>query len=253
MGKRVCGQETRLHWFHPSDASVEVRRADTPPTRLALLGPPGAGKGTQAELICRRYRACHLATGDLFRAASGDDHPSPAMADALDAVRQGGLVSDELVTRLVRERAGCLACGGGFLLDGVPRTVSQAEALTELLEELGIRLDGVVLYELDEASITERLGGRRTCGSCGAVFHVIARPPEQPDVCDRCGAELVQREDDKPHVIRKRFEAYREATEPVRAYYDARGELLPLAADGAPEAVFERTCEAIDRSRAERR
>lgn len=246
MAKRVCGQDNRLRWFQPAADRQEKPPRAAAPVRLALLGPPGVGKGTQAAMICGAYRACHLATGDLFRAAGDDATPSPAMADALGAMRRGDLVSDDVVTRLVRERSACLACGGGFLLDGYPRTVSQAESLTGLLGELNLALNGVVLYELDEASIAERLGGRRTCSGCKAVYHTTARPPQRPGLCDTCGGELIQREDDRPDVIRTRFAAYREATEPVRDYYAARGELLTVPGDGVPEAVFEQTRTAID-------
>ena len=145
------------------------------PARLVLLGAPGVGKGTQADLLTKSLRACHLSTGDVFRAAAGgrDCQPSPAMKEALDYMRQGALVPDSTVWEMVRERGACLRCGGGFILDGFPRTVGQAESLKNWMDGEGITLTAVVSYDLPENQIVSRLGGRQTCEKCKAVFHLI--------------------------------------------------------------------------------
>ena len=242
----MCNQRSRQLWFHPGQGRCdEVPSPQRPKMRLILLGPPGVGKGTQAELLCRRFRACHLSTGDLFRSASCESELSPAMQVALDAMRRGELVSDELVMDLVRERSMCLACHGGFLLDGVPRTLPQAQALVELFAQLNVAVDGVILYELAEEAIASRICGRRTCAACKSVFHVETRPPAVANVCDNCGGVLIQRDDDRPDVVRTRLAAYRQATQPLCDFYSARGELIMVSADGGPEDVFERTCEAL--------
>ena len=139
------------------------------------MGPPGVGKGTQAEMLCERLRTCHLSTGDLFRAAKCEKNPSPAMSAALEMMRRGELVSDDLVMSMVRERLQCLQCHGGFLLDGVPRTIQQAHSLENLLNEARVSIDAVLHYELPIAEIVDRIGGRRTCSQCKAVYHVTAR------------------------------------------------------------------------------
>jgi adenylate kinase len=216
------------------------------PYRLVLLGPPGAGKGTQAELLCRALGACHLSTGDLFRAAQHLADPSPALRAALEAMRRGELVSDGLVVSLVRERAGCLRCPAGFLLDGFPRTVPQAEALDALLAELGADLDAALSYEQPAEEVVARLGGRRSCPECKAVYHLNARPPRVEGVCDRCGGRLVLRDDDRPESIRVRLRAYEGATRPLAEYYGRAGKLVSVRASGTPEEILGRSLQALN-------
>jgi adenylate kinase len=215
--------------------------------RLVLLGAPGVGKGTQAELLCDRLGTCQLSTGDVFRAAKTTDacERSPALNVALECMRQGRLVSDETVLEMVRERVACLRCCGGFLLDGFPRTVAQAEALAGILKTERLALDAVLSYELPIDRIVARLSGRRTCGGCKAVFHTEARPPKTAGVCDHCGGQLVQREDDRPEAIRVRMDAYTKSTAPLTDFYKARGLLVPVLAEGAPEEIFQRTMTAL--------
>ena len=214
--------------------------------RLVLLGPPGVGKGTQAELLCERLGTCHLSTGDLFRASSCAEDPSPAMATALEAMRRGELVSDELVMSMVRERFDCLRCYGGFLLDGVPRTLAQAETLENMLAELKVALDAVFSYELPLEEIVDRIGGRRTCGKCKAVYHITARPPAQEGLCDRCGGELIQRDDDRPEAVRIRMQTYREATRPLTDFYAERGKLVSVSAQGSPGEIIEQSLQSLE-------
>lgn len=217
------------------------------PRRLVLLGAPGVGKGTQAELLASTLGGCHLSTGDVFRAARTlrDDECSPAMTAALEYMRRGELVPDETVLALVGERLTCLRCKGGFLLDGFPRTVPQAEALERLLDSQGVRLDAVLSYELPLEQVVARLSGRRTCGKCKAVFHESARPPETPGICDHCGGELLQREDDRPESIRVRMAAYEMSTAPLAEYYRKRNILISIPAEGSPETIFERTLDHL--------
>lgn len=215
--------------------------------RLVLLGAPGVGKGTQAELLCERLGTCHLSTGDVFRAAKclTDEERSPAISSALDFMKRGDLVPDTTVLDLVSERGRCLRCHGGFLLDGFPRTVAQAEALTTLLADRGLILDAVLNYDLPIDQVVARLSGRRTCPGCKAVFHVTARPPKAGGVCDHCGAQLYQREDDRTESIRVRMEAYEKSTKPLIDYYDRRGLLLTVAAEGSPEDIYKRCIAAL--------
>ena len=217
------------------------------PFRLVLLGAPGIGKGTQAEMLGARIGACHLSTGDVFRAARELNacERTPTLTAALDCMRRGELVPDETVLAVVAERMRCLCCHGGFLLDGFPRTVAQAEALEKLLAAQNVRLDAVLSYELPLEQVVARLSGRRTCPGCKAVFHVEARPPKVDGICDHCGGKLYQREDDRPEAIRVRMEAYETSTAPLAEFYRRRGLLVSIAADGAPEKIFERTCKAL--------
>ena len=217
------------------------------PLRLVLLGAPGVGKGTQAEMLCAKLGACHLSTGDIFRAAKAMDacDRSPALSAALQFMRRGELVPDETVLALVSERITCLKCGGGFLLDGFPRTVAQAEALAELLGRNRLTLDAVISYELPIDQIVARLSGRRTCPDCKAVFHVTALPPRVPGMCDHCGAKLYQREDDRPESVRVRMKAYETSTAPLAEFYSNRGILCPVSAEGTPEEICVRTLQAL--------
>jgi adenylate kinase len=204
------------------------------------------GKGTQAELLCHTLGTCHLSTGDIFRAAQCQAEPTPALKDALEAMRRGELVPDAVVVAMVRERVGCLRCRGGFLLDGFPRTVSQAEALDELLTEQGVALDAVLGYELPLEEVVARLGGRRTCVGCKAVYHLTSRPPRAEGVCDQCGGRLVQRDDDRPESIRVRMRAFEECTRPLTEYYRRTGKLVSIRASGTPEEILGRTCQALN-------
>ena len=219
----------------------------TYPCRLVLLGAPGVGKGTQAELLAAHLGACHLSTGDIFRAAKSAPacELTPALRAAVEFMRRGELVPDTTVLALVAERIRCLRCEGGFLLDGFPRTVAQAEALDKLLLKHGLNLDAVLSYELPIDQIVARLSGRRTCPNCKAVFHVEARPPKLTGICDHCGAKLYQREDDRPESIRVRMQAYETSTAPLANFYRQRNLLVPVSADGAPEEIFQRSLSAL--------
>jgi adenylate kinase len=218
------------------------------PLRFVLLGAPGVGKGTQAELLCERLGTCHLSTGDVFRAAGclSPDERSPALDAALHFMQRGDLVPDKTVLDLVRERTGCLRCGGGFLLDGFPRTVAQAEALGDVLAQQQIALTAVLNYELPLDKVVARLSGRRTCPRCKAVFHVSARPPRVAGVCDHCGGSLYQREDDRPDAIRTRMEVYQKSTKPLIDFYQQRGLLVTIEAEGSPADIYERTLVALN-------
>jgi adenylate kinase len=216
---------------------------------LVLLGAPGVGKGTQAELLCANLGTCHLSTGDIFRAAKtlNPGERTAALTSALDYMKRGDLVPDETVLAMVAERIGCLRCHGGFLLDGFPRTVAQAEALEKLLESQNIKLDGVLSYEMPIEKVVARLSGRRTCAKCKAVFHVEARPPKQAGVCDHCGGELYQREDDRPESIRVRMQAYETSTAPLAGFYRQRNLLVNISAEGTPEEIYQRSMSALKR------
>ena len=235
-------------WLHGgSVACGSPATAPERPYRLVLLGAPGVGKGTQAELLASHLGACQLSTGDVFRAAKDADPAarSPKLNEALEFMRRGELVPDETVIGIVRERAGCLRYAAGFLLDGFPRTVAQAEALAGLLAEQGIALDAVLSYELPLERIVARLAGRRTCGQCKAVFHVESIPPKVEGVCDHCGGALVQREDDRPESIRVRMAAYETSTRPLADFYARQGLLRTISAEGSPEAIYQRTEEVL--------
>ncbi len=242
----MSGHPTRAGWFSAGEVPCDpVPPPRDHPYRLVLLGPPGVGKGTQALLLCETLRTCHLSTGDLFRAAKCDGTVSPAMKSALKAMKAGQLVSDEVVLAMVRERGECLRCQGGFLLDGFPRTVRQAEALDEMLAELDITLDAVLCFELPLEEIVARLSGRRTCSGCRAVFHVTARPPAIPDICDQCGGRLILRDDDRPEAIRVRMHVYEEETRPLIDFYTRTGKIVRIPAAGAPEEIRDRAISAL--------
>lgn len=215
--------------------------------KLILLGAPGVGKGTQADLLCERLGTLHLSTGDVFRAAKGApaSERTPAIESALGYMKRGELVPDETVIDLVRERVGCLRDPGGFLLDGFPRTVLQAEALQQLMKAETLALDGVLDYELPTDEVVKRLSGRRTCAGCRAGFHVVTMPPKQEGICDHCGGQLYQREDDRPESIRVRLDAYQKSTSPLTEFYRKLGLLIPISATGSPEEIFQRTLVAL--------
>lgn len=238
----------RMSWLKGAGAECEM--VASPPERayrMVLLGAPGVGKGTQAELLCERLKTCHLSTGDVFRAARSmaDGDLSPAMETALSYMKSGALVPDETVIDMVRERISCLKCDYGFLLDGFPRTVQQAEALEEILNSQGLELDAVLNYDLPIDQVIARLSGRRTCRGCKTTFHIVSKPPQVEGICDKCGGELYQREDDQPESIRVRLQAYNDSTAPLVSFYQAKGILKTISAEGSPEEIFERTTVAL--------
>jgi adenylate kinase len=241
----------RAAWLQGPEAECAAVQPQGEPWRLILLGAPGVGKGTQAELLHKRLGACHLSTGDVFRAAATrtDCAPSPAMRQALEYMRRGELVPDATVWEMVKERSGCLRCQGGFVLDGFPRTLGQAEALKQLLDEERIHLSAVVNYDLPIGEIVQRLSGRRTCKQCKAVFHIARQPSRTGEVCDRCGGNLYQREDDRPESITVRMAAYENSTAPLIDLYKNLGLLLPVVADGSPQEILERTLVELEKRR----
>src|ERR1700757_3191698 len=207
----VPNKPTRAAWLEGPSARCEtVPNGQFLPWRIVLLGAPGVGKGTQADLLNQRLLACHLSTGDVFRAAGSRSNAerSSAMKEALGYMRRGELVPDTTVWDMVRERAECLHCAGGFILDGFPRTLAQAVSLKQFLNEHALGLTAVVNYELPASEIVARLGGRRTCEKCKAVYHIAERPSKVDGRCDRCNGALLQREDDRPESIKVRLEAY---------------------------------------------
>jgi len=218
------------------------------PWRLVLLGAPGVGKGTQADLLHQRLGACHLSTGDVFRAAGSQSvcEQTPAMRAAIEYMRRGALVPDSTVWEMVRERSACISCRGGFILDGFPRTLAQAEALKLHMENEKVSLNAVVNYELPLAEIVMRLSGRRTCETCRSVFHVPRQPSGGEGLCDHCGGRLYQREDDRPESITVRMEAYEHSTAPLIRFYKDLGLLASVAATGSPGEICERTITALE-------
>lgn len=237
----------RAAWLQGPSAACSMPGDLESPWRLVLLGAPGVGKGTQALLLSQRLGACHLSTGDVFRAPGGrpECEQTPAMTAAMQHMRRGELLPDSTVWEMVRERSGCLRCRGGFILDGFPRTLSQAEALKQHMESERLSLNAVVNYELPLDEIVSRLSGRRTCKQCKAVFHVTGQPPKSEGVCDHCGGPLYQREDDRPESVKVRMEAYERSTMPLIQFYSGLGLLLPVAATGSPDAICERTTAAL--------
>jgi adenylate kinase len=246
----------RITWLEGPSADGRVKCSAVPegrknPWRLILLGAPGVGKGTQAEFLTERLGACHLSTGDVFRAAGKrrDCDQSPAMKAAMEYMRRGELVPDSTVWEMVRERSHCLLDCGGFILDGFPRTLGQAESLRELMDKDKLSISAVVNYELPLDEIVRRLSGRRTCEKCKAVFHATERPPRVEGVCDHCGGRLFQREDDRPESITVRLEAYERSTAPLIQFYKNLGLLLPIVAKGTPDEILARTMDQLDKLR----
>lgn len=215
---------------------------------FVLLGGPGVGKGTQSDYLFQRFGCLPLSTGEVFRAARKSTDPStisPAMKEAFEYMDKGLLVPDDTVVKIVRERAFCLNAPMGFMLDGFPRTIDQAVAVDEMLLEAEEKLTAVIYYELPIEETVARLSGRRTCPNCKATFHTLYKAPRVDEVCDRCGAALLQRTDDKPESVRTRLEAYAENTAPLIDFYDKKGLLVRIDASGKPEDVFEKTKAAL--------
>ncbi|MCD0481969.1 adenylate kinase [Streptacidiphilus sp. ASG 303] len=214
--------------------------------RIVLVGPPGAGKGTQAHLLAKTLSIPHISTGDLFRANISQGTPLGLEAKAyMDA---GKLVPDEITIGMAKDRMTQPDAAKGFLLDGFPRNLGQAKALDEILADAGIALDGVLDLEVPEEEVVKRIAGRRLCRNNGShVFHVDYNPPAQDGVCDECGGELYQRTDDTEEAVRVRLEEYHSKTEPIIGYYADQGLLVTIPALGRVSEVTERAIEALRR------
>ncbi|KAA6443947.1 adenylate kinase [Bacillus swezeyi] len=193
---------------------------------LVLMGLPGAGKGTQAERIVDDFGIPHISTGDMFRAAMKEE--TDLGLEAKSYIDKGELVPDEVTIGIVRERLGKNDCDRGFLLDGFPRTVAQAEALEEILEGLGKSIDHVINIQVDKDALMERLTGRRICKNCGATYHLVFNPPAKENVCDKCGGELYQREDDNEATVSTRLEVNLKQTQPLLDFYADKGYLVNI-------------------------
>jgi len=201
---------------------------------LVFLGPPGAGKGTQAKLLSQRMGFLHLSTGDLLREAVKNQ--TPLGKKAKEYMDRGELVPDELIVQLIEKT---MPKDGNVILDGFPRTVNQALALEEMLKGKGEKISKVLFFDVPDEVIIDRLSGRRVCSKCGAVYHMKYNPPKIEGVCDLCGGTLVQRDDDKEEVVKKRLEVYRKQTQPLIEFYQDRGIIYKLDAGKAVEELFE--------------
>ena len=211
--------------------------------KIIMLGAPGAGKGTQAKKIAEKYQIPHISTGDIFRAniKNGTELGNKAKT----YMEQGLLVPDELVCDLVVDRVKQDDCANGYVLDGFPRTIPQAESLDGALKAMGQKVDYAVNVEVPDENIIRRMGGRRACLACGATYHVENIPPKKEGICDVCGAELVLRDDDKPETVKKRLDVYHEQTQPLIDYYTKAGVLVEVDGTLAMDDVFAAICKVL--------
>ncbi len=210
---------------------------------LVLMGLPGAGKGTQAEKIVEKYKIPHISTGDMFRAAMKEGTELGLQAKSY--MDRGDLVPDEVTIGIVRERLSKDDCQNGFLLDGFPRTVAQAEALETLLQQLNRSIDYVINIEVDKNILMERLTGRRICKECGATYHLVFNPPAKAGVCDKCGGELYQRADDNEATVANRLEVNMKQAQPLLDFYEAKGYLRNINGQQHIDQVFADICELL--------
>ncbi|MBI3541404.1 MAG: adenylate kinase [Deltaproteobacteria bacterium] len=210
---------------------------------LILLGPPGAGKGTQSRRLSENFRIPQISTGDLLRTAREKKTPLGMQAESY--MTSGKLVPDEVVVGMIRERLKEKDCQHGALFDGFPRTLQQARALDEMLNVSGTKIDRVVMIDVDSAEVIERLSGRRQCRQCGENFHVTFHPPKKEGVCDQCGSNLFQRDDDKREVITKRLQVYQEQTAPLMDFYKDKGLLKTVRGQGSIDLIFQEIMKAV--------
>ncbi len=203
--------------------------------RVAFLGPPGAGKGTQARELAREWGVPHVATGDMLRDAAAAG--TPLGREAKGYMDKGALVPDDVIIRMIAERLRRPDAGRGFLLDGFPRTIAQAEGLEHLLKDLGQPLERVVYFDVSEPELLRRLTGRRVCRACQTAFHLVSAPPTTAGVCDRCGGQLYQREDDSEATVRHRLGVYARQTAPLLDWYRGRGLLVSVPGEGPIETI----------------
>ena len=215
--------------------------------RLLFLGPPGAGKGTQAKALAQEWGVPQIATGEMLREAVAAG--TPLGREAKRVMDSGGLVPDDVMTGLIAERLRQPDAARGFILDGFPRTIAQAEALDRLLKDLGHSLDAVLYFQVSEPELLRRLTGRRLCRRCQTAYHLVSAPPRRPGVCDRCGGELYQRLDDSEETVRRRLEVYSRQTAPLLDYYGGRGLLSTIDGEGSVEAIAAAIRRAVTEAR----
>lgn len=211
--------------------------------RAVLLGPPGAGKGTQAVRLVEKYEIPHISTGDIFR--KNIKEGTELGKKAQEYMNAGALVPDELVVDLVKDRLQQDDCKNGFLLDGFPRTIFQAEKLDEFLSESNLKMDIVINLKVEKEALIKRLTGRRVCKDCGASYHIVNIPPKKEGVCDICGGELIQRKDDNIETVENRINVYEEQTAPLIGYYKEAGSLVDFDGDASLDEVFDAIVQAI--------
>lgn len=211
--------------------------------RAVLLGPPGAGKGTQAVRLVEKYEIPHISTGDIFR--KNIKEGTELGKKAQEYMNAGALVPDELVVDLVRDRLQQDDCKNGFLLDGFPRTIFQAEKLDEFLSESNLKMDIVINLKVEKEALIKRLTGRRVCKDCGASYHIVNIPPKKEGVCDICGGELIQRKDDNIETVENRINVYEEQTAPLIGYYKEAGSLVDFDGEASLDEVFDAIVQAI--------
>lgn len=212
--------------------------------KLIMLGAPGAGKGTQAKMIAQKYGIPHISTGDIFRAnIKGGTELGKKAKSYMD---QGLLVPDEITISMLMDRIQENDCTGGYVLDGFPRTIPQAESLTKALKEMGEAVDYAVNVDVPDEAIITRMSGRRACVNCGATYHIVYNPPKKEGVCDICGEELVLRDDDKPETVKKRLAVYHDQTQPLIEYYKGQGALAEVDGTQKLEQVFQDITKVLD-------
>ncbi len=211
--------------------------------KIIMLGAPGAGKGTQAKMISEKYNLPHISTGDIFRANLKEG--TPLGLEAKKYMDKGALVPDELTVRILLDRVAKDDCSGGYVLDGFPRTIPQAEVLDKELTALSDKIDYAINVDVPDENIVKRMSGRRACPSCGATYHIVNIPPKKEGTCDVCGKELILRDDDKPETVQKRLDVYHEQTQPLEEYYKNKGVLKAVDGTRDMNVIFEEICSIL--------
>ncbi len=204
--------------------------------KIIMLGAPGAGKGTQAKMIAEKYSIPHVSTGDIFRANIKNE--TPLGMEAKKYMDEGKLVPDELTVQILLDRVAKEDCANGYVLDGFPRTIPQAEVLNDALEKMGDKIDYAIDVAVPDENIVNRMSGRRACVTCGATYHIVHIPPKVENVCDKCGSNLILRDDDKPETVLNRLKIYHEQTQPLIEYYTAKGVLKTVDGTKDMKDVF---------------
>ncbi len=211
--------------------------------KIIMLGAPGAGKGTQAEMICEKYGLPHVSTGDIFRA--NIKNGTELGKEAKKYMDQGQLVPDELTVKILLDRVAKDDCKNGYVLDGFPRTIPQAEVLDEALTKLGDKVDYAINVDVPDENIINRMGGRRACVNCGATYHIVYAPTKVENVCDKCGNTLILRDDDKPETVKNRLDVYHKQTQPLIDFYSQKGILKEVDGTVAMNEVFNKITEIL--------